>query len=149
MSSARSTSPSQTKHTIRPLNSTSGATQPSRVPVKAAGQLFDTPRGFEEETVTDDHALAVELDSVKRERQSLLESIAHVKAEAGAGCNVQSVPYPLRRSAHHVLQVEGTYSMRCICLYSSLRLVHDQLLGTSTNTVTVGKKYKHCNCSNL
>eukprot|EP00877_Chromochloris_zofingiensis_P014096 jgi/Chrzof1/8940/Cz03g30020.t1 len=83
MSSARSTSPSQTKHTIRPLNSTSGATQPSRVPVKAAGQLFDTPRGFEEETVTDDHALAVELDSVKRERQSLLESIAHVKAEAG------------------------------------------------------------------
>jgi hypothetical protein len=49
------------------------------------GQLgaFDTPRGFSEESLTIDQELNVELESVKRERQSLLDSIAQVKAEAG------------------------------------------------------------------
>ncbi|KAF8062960.1 hypothetical protein HT031_003799 [Scenedesmus sp. PABB004] len=48
-----------------------------------AAAAFDTPRGFGDEPLTVDQELAIELESVKRERQQLLESIAQVKAEAG------------------------------------------------------------------
>jgi len=44
---------------------------------------FDTPRGFGDEGLTEERELAIELDSVKRERERLLEAIAHVKGSAG------------------------------------------------------------------
>jgi hypothetical protein len=46
--------------------------------------VFDTPRGFGEEGMSEEQELAIELDSVKRERERLLEAIAHVKGSAGA-----------------------------------------------------------------
>jgi hypothetical protein len=48
------------------------------------GGAFDTPRGFGEEGLSEEQELAVDLDSVKRERERLLEAIAHVKGSAGA-----------------------------------------------------------------
>jgi hypothetical protein len=47
------------------------------------GAAFDTPRGFGDEGLTKEQELAIELDSVKRERERLLEAIAHVKGSAG------------------------------------------------------------------
>ena len=84
LSSARSTSPSQ-KHAVRAVHSAGGAGPSRTISSRAPGQLgtFDTPRGFSEEALTIDQELSIELESVKRERQSLLESIAQVKAEAG------------------------------------------------------------------
>ncbi|KAI8463263.1 MAG: hypothetical protein J3K34DRAFT_527117, partial [Monoraphidium minutum] len=44
---------------------------------------FDTPRGFGEEALSEEQELAIKLDSVKRERERLLDAIAHVKGSAG------------------------------------------------------------------
>lgn len=58
-----------------------------RTPSRAGqlGATYDTPRGFGDEPMSIDQELAIELESVKRERQQLMDSIAQVKAEAGAG----------------------------------------------------------------
>jgi len=57
-----------------------------RAPSKGAqiGAAYDTPRGFGDEPLSVDQELAIEMESVKKERQQLMESIAQVKAEAGA-----------------------------------------------------------------
>lgn len=47
------------------------------------GATYDTPHGFGDEPMSIDQELAIELESVKRERQQLMGSIAQVKAEAG------------------------------------------------------------------
>ena len=47
------------------------------------GAVYDTPRGFGDEPLSVDQELAIELESVKKERQQLMDSIAQVKAEAG------------------------------------------------------------------
>ncbi|KAF6261763.1 hypothetical protein COO60DRAFT_1636588 [Scenedesmus sp. NREL 46B-D3] len=62
-----------------------GHTTLSRPGSQRGGQLanYDTPRGFGDEPLTVDQELAIELESVKRERQQLLESISQVKAESG------------------------------------------------------------------
>lgn len=51
---------------------------------RSLSAAYDTPRGFGDDPPSVDQELAGELESVKRERQQLLEAIAQVKAEAGA-----------------------------------------------------------------
>lgn len=79
MSSARSAAP-QAK-----TQPPAGHSTVSRPGSQRGGQLanYDTPRGFGDEPLTIDQELAIELESVKRERQQLLDSIAQVKAESG------------------------------------------------------------------
>jgi hypothetical protein len=67
-----------------------GAAGPLRTLSAGRGRIgsagvFDTPRGLSDEGVSEEQELAVELDSVKRERERLLEAIAHVKNSAGGG----------------------------------------------------------------
>ncbi|WIA19827.1 hypothetical protein OEZ85_005735 [Tetradesmus obliquus] len=83
MSSARSTAPAASK--LRAIAPPAGHTTLSRPGSQRGGQLaaYDTPRGFGDEPLTIDQELAIELESVKRERQQLLESISQVKAESG------------------------------------------------------------------
>lgn len=102
MSTARSTAPpasaSQQPGGSKSLRALQSAGRPAshRVPSRG-GQLaatYDTPRGFGDEPMTIDQELAIELESVKRERQQLMESIAQVKAEAGEQAA------PVEQSAH-------------------------------------------------
>jgi hypothetical protein len=85
MSSARSTAPAASKTQMRATAPAAGHTTLSRPGSQRGGQLanYDTPRGFGDEPLTIDQELAIELESVKRERQQLLESISQVKAESG------------------------------------------------------------------
>lgn len=88
MSTARSTaapSATQPSKSLRPVQS-AGRTSMGRTPPRAGqlGGTYDTPRGFGDEPMSIDQELAIELESVKRERQQLMDSIAQVKAEAGA-----------------------------------------------------------------
>eukprot|EP00879_Flechtneria_rotunda_P017327 GHRR01018151.1.p1 GENE.GHRR01018151.1~~GHRR01018151.1.p1 ORF type:complete len:898 (+),score=438.17 GHRR01018151.1:161-2854(+) len=85
VSSARSISPSQTTKSSRSSHSAVGQSALHRTGSRA-GHLatYDTPRGFgTDDPLTVDQELAIELESVKRERQQLLESISQLKAEAG------------------------------------------------------------------
>lgn len=92
MSSARSTTPQSTK-TIKAPQSTGPSSLGRTASASRAGQLaaYDTPRGFGDEPLTVDQELAIELESVKRERLQLLESISQVKAESGKLIRVQSL----------------------------------------------------------
>eukprot|EP00775_Hariotina_reticulata_P005882 gene5882-6123_t len=82
MSSARSNAPAQPKQSsVRAVQSASHG-QPSR-PTSKGIAAYDTPRGFGDEPLTVDQELAIELESVKRERQQLLDSINQLKAESG------------------------------------------------------------------
>lgn len=87
MSTARSTAPSapQPSKSVRAVHS-AGRASMHRAPSKGAqiGAAYDTPRGFGDEPLSVDQELAIEMESVKKERQQLMESIAQVKAEAGA-----------------------------------------------------------------
>jgi hypothetical protein len=92
MTSARSISPHASGATAagggsphRIGRSASAGPRPLPQPTVRPG-AFGTPRGFGDEPLSVDQELALELESVKRERQQLLESIAQVKAEAGAEC---------------------------------------------------------------
>jgi hypothetical protein len=89
MSSARSTAPAASKTQMRATAPPAGHTTLSRPGSQRGGQLaaYDTPRGFGDEPLTIDQELAIELESVKRERQQLLESISQVKAESGVFCS--------------------------------------------------------------
>jgi hypothetical protein len=53
---------------------------------------FDTPRGLGEEGASEEQELAVELDSVKRERERLLDAIAHVRTSAGGRVAAEAPP---------------------------------------------------------
>jgi hypothetical protein len=82
MSSARSNAPAQPKQaSVRAVHSASHG-QSSR-PTSKGIAAYDTPRGFGDEPLTVDQELAIELESVKRERQQLLDSINQLKAESG------------------------------------------------------------------
>lgn len=86
--------------------------------------MFDTPRGFGEEGMTEEQELAIELDSVKRERERLLEAIAHVKGSAGTlgapvaafdPCMNESgaIPSPVFAQVHTHAHVNA-----CICTHT-------------------------------
>mgnify|MGYP001810566938 CR=1 FL=1 len=79
----------------------------------AAG-VFDTPRGFGEDGLSEEQELAIELDSVKRERERLLEAIAHVKGSAGAGYVRVYAPCVLPRCACSC--VVGVRGGRFVCV---------------------------------
>lgn len=96
MSSARSTSP-QTNKTIRAAQPV-GSSSLGRVTSAHKTGAYDTPRGFGDEPLTVDQELAIELESVKRERQQLLDSISQVKAESGE-LREENEPVPQRYSA--------------------------------------------------
>lgn len=91
MSTARSTaapSAPQPSKSLRPAHSAGrSAASMHRTPSRGGqiGAMYDTPRGYGgDEPLSVDQELAIELESVKKERQQLMESIAQVKAEAGA-----------------------------------------------------------------
>lgn len=87
MSTSRSTAPAAAAQPSKSLRPSQSAGRPSsqRAPSRGGqlGATYDTPRGFGDEPLTIDQELAIELESVKKERQQLMESIAQVKAEAG------------------------------------------------------------------
>ncbi len=105
LGTARSTSPNQGKSTTTASNAgrlhsggpshTNQRTLPKAAGATATGTMtYDTPRGFGEgEGLSEEQELGMELESVKRERMSLLESIAHVKAEAGACAAAKQVQH--------------------------------------------------------
>lgn len=92
MSTARSTAPAaQPGRLTRPVTAVQSGRQgsPHRTNSKSAqlGAAYDTPRGFGDEPISVDQELALELESVKRERNQLMDSIAQVKAAAGGACS--------------------------------------------------------------